>query len=111
MAHASLRLGLGAGMVLAVPIPPQYAAEGRLVEGAIKTALDEVDAKGVKGQEVRSRSCLLWACGGRRCAVVACYAGGRSQCERRRGAGAKGLRIPTPHAQQTPTAEPTPSAS
>lgn len=46
------RLGLGSGMLVAVPIPPDQAVEGEEVESAIRTALQEVDKRGIKGNEV-----------------------------------------------------------
>ncbi|GLC41513.1 hypothetical protein PLESTB_001003000 [Pleodorina starrii] len=46
------RLGLGSGMLVAVPIPADQAAEGEEVEGAIRTALREADSKGIRGNEV-----------------------------------------------------------
>ena len=52
MIHASQQLGLGSGLVLAVPIPAEAAAEGEAVEGAIKQALAEAARKGVRGSEV-----------------------------------------------------------
>ena len=52
MIAASTQLGLGSGMVLAVPIPKEAAAEGEVVEKAIQQALDEADSRGVKGSEV-----------------------------------------------------------
>ncbi len=38
---SSLTLGLHNGLLIAVPIPADYAADGELVEEAIKTALQE----------------------------------------------------------------------
>ena len=49
----SFKLGLGSGMVLAVPIPKEAAAEGEVVEAAIRIALQESDSKGIKGSEVK----------------------------------------------------------
>ncbi|PNW87481.1 hypothetical protein CHLRE_02g144000v5 [Chlamydomonas reinhardtii] len=46
------RLGLGSGMLLAVPIPAAAAAEGEVVEAATRAALAEAEARGVKGNEV-----------------------------------------------------------
>ena len=51
--EASFKLGLGSGMVLAVPIPREAAAEGEVVEAAIRIALEEADSKGIKGSEVK----------------------------------------------------------
>ena len=58
---ASSKLRLGSGMVLAVPIPREAAAEGEVVEGAIRRALEEADAKGVKGSEVTRRAWGGWS--------------------------------------------------
>lgn len=52
MVAALGRLGLGSGMVLAVPIPQQHAVEGRRIQAAIDQALTEADSKRVKGNEV-----------------------------------------------------------
>uniref|UniRef100_A0A7R9YTE3 Pseudouridine-5'-phosphate glycosidase n=1 Tax=Chlamydomonas euryale TaxID=1486919 RepID=A0A7R9YTE3_9CHLO len=52
MIHAAQRLRLNSGLVLAVPIPDDAAAEGQVVEDAIQTALAEADAKHVRGNEV-----------------------------------------------------------
>lgn len=52
MVDAALRLRLGSGLVLGVPIPEQHATTGREVEAAISTALAEAEAKGVKGNDV-----------------------------------------------------------
>lgn len=52
MIKASHDLGLGGGMVLAVPIPEQYEAAGQQVEAAIQEALGEVERRGVRGAEV-----------------------------------------------------------
>ncbi|GFR49820.1 hypothetical protein Agub_g11760 [Astrephomene gubernaculifera] len=50
---ASLRrLGLGSGMLVAVPVPSEHAAEGEEVEAAIHTALQEAEQRGIKGNEV-----------------------------------------------------------
>jgi pseudouridine-5'-phosphate glycosidase len=50
---ASLNMNLGTGAVLAVPIPAEHAAEGEVIEAAIKQALREADEKGVAGSQVR----------------------------------------------------------
>ena len=55
------RLGLGSGMLLAVPIPAAAAAEGEVVEAATRAALAEAEARGVKGNEVRAG---MGGCGG-----------------------------------------------
>ncbi|KXZ50302.1 hypothetical protein GPECTOR_17g941 [Gonium pectorale] len=49
---AGRRLGLGGGMLLAVPIPADAAAEGAEVEAAISTALREAEERGVKGNQL-----------------------------------------------------------
>lgn len=51
------RLGLGSGMLVAVPIPQEAAAEGREVEAAIQQALREAEQQGIRGNEVRRHSC------------------------------------------------------
>lgn len=53
MIHAADSLHLDSGLVLAVPIPDDAAAEGQEVESAIQTALSEAQARGIKGNEVR----------------------------------------------------------
>lgn len=55
MIHASQQLGLGSGLVLAVPIPAEAATEGKAIEDAIKQALAEAAQKGVHGSEVSAR--------------------------------------------------------
>ena len=45
-------LGVTSGFVLAVPIPPDQAADGELVESATAKALQEAEARGVKGSQV-----------------------------------------------------------
>lgn len=40
-ADANLTLNLGSGMLIAVPIPKEYAASGNLIESAIQRALEE----------------------------------------------------------------------
>ncbi|CAD7703165.1 unnamed protein product [Ostreobium quekettii] len=52
MMHASLRLKMGTGIVLGVPIPEESAAAGEQVEEAIRTALHECDAQKVEGCDV-----------------------------------------------------------
>lgn len=49
---AARRLALGCGLVLAVPIPQAQAAAGAEVERAIATALQEVEQRGIQGNEV-----------------------------------------------------------
>jgi pseudouridine-5'-phosphate glycosidase len=45
-------LKLQSGMVLAVPIPKQYAAEGAVIQKAIEEALAEAEDQGVGGNQV-----------------------------------------------------------
>lgn len=52
------RLGLGSGLLLAVPIPPQHAGEGAAVQAAIETALLEAQAKSVQGNQVPTDPCI-----------------------------------------------------
>ncbi|CAJ1390124.1 unnamed protein product [Effrenium voratum] len=47
-----LQLGLTSGVVLAVPVPQQLAAEGQKVEEATRLAVDESLKQGIKGNEV-----------------------------------------------------------
>lgn len=58
--HALRRLGLGSGLLLAVPIPQEDAAEGQAVESAIETALAEAAQHGIGGNQVcaRLRACV-----------------------------------------------------
>jgi pseudouridine-5'-phosphate glycosidase/pseudouridine kinase len=48
----SLCLGVGSGVVIAVPIPEELSAEGREVEEAIQLALQAAESEGIKGKEV-----------------------------------------------------------
>lgn len=48
----NLSLGLGSGILIAVPIPEEFAADGELIEGAIQTAMSEADDEGIEGKEV-----------------------------------------------------------
>ncbi|KAL6753496.1 pseudouridine-5'-phosphate glycosidase [Haematococcus lacustris] len=50
--HSSMALGLGGGLLLAVPIPLQHAAEGQQVEAAIQQALTEADERHVTGSQI-----------------------------------------------------------
>ena len=52
MLVAADSLGVTSGLVLAVPIPPDQAADGELVEAATIQALKEAEARGVKGSQV-----------------------------------------------------------
>lgn len=47
--NASLRLGLGGGMVVAVPVPREHEAEGAAIEAATQAALREAEASGIRG--------------------------------------------------------------
>lgn len=47
--NASLNLRLGTGMLIAVPIPKEYAASGKMIESAIQRALNEAKDKNVVG--------------------------------------------------------------
>ncbi|PIA26481.1 hypothetical protein AQUCO_09300059v1 [Aquilegia coerulea] len=46
---ANLKLGLGTGILIAVPIPKEHAASGSLIESAIQKALQEARDKKVTG--------------------------------------------------------------
>jgi pseudouridine-5'-phosphate glycosidase len=50
--HASLQLGLGGGMVVAVPVPAQHEADGAPIEAATQTALREAEAAGLQGNAI-----------------------------------------------------------
>ncbi len=50
--HAKWSLGLTGGAVVANPIPEPYSMDHRVIDQAIEQALDEANAKGVKGQHV-----------------------------------------------------------
>lgn len=45
----NLKLKLGGGTLIAVPIPNEYSASGSLIESAIQTALNEAREKGITG--------------------------------------------------------------
>eukprot|EP01130_Rhizamoeba_saxonica_P002952 TRINITY_DN1297_c0_g2_i5.p1 TRINITY_DN1297_c0_g2~~TRINITY_DN1297_c0_g2_i5.p1 ORF type:complete len:595 (-),score=125.63 TRINITY_DN1297_c0_g2_i5:1215-2999(-) len=47
----NLKLNLGSGVLIAIPIPEQYSAEGTLVENAIKQAIDETVEKNITGRD------------------------------------------------------------
>lgn len=51
--RASHDLQLDTGLLLAVPIPASAAAEGAVIQQAIQESLQEADARGVAGAEVR----------------------------------------------------------
>ena len=44
-------LGLRGGMVIGNPIPEQYEMDPKVIDGAINRALNEADARGIKGKE------------------------------------------------------------
>ncbi|KAG9459458.1 hypothetical protein H6P81_003966 [Aristolochia fimbriata] len=46
---ASLKHGLGSGILIAVPIPKEYSASGNLIEAAIQTALNEAREQNITG--------------------------------------------------------------
>ncbi|XP_036376219.1 uncharacterized protein zgc:136858 [Megalops cyprinoides] len=50
--ESMLSLGLQSGLLVAVPIPEEYAAAGQQIEEAIQTAVAEASAKGVRGRDV-----------------------------------------------------------
>nr|XP_010909663.1 uncharacterized protein LOC105035704 isoform X2 [Elaeis guineensis] len=47
--NANLNLKLGSGMLIAVPVPTEYAASGNMIESAIQNALKEAAEKNVIG--------------------------------------------------------------
>ena len=49
---SSLRLGLGSGMVVAVPVPAEHEAEGAAIEAATKSALLEAEMDGIRGAAI-----------------------------------------------------------
>ena len=48
----NLDLGLNSGILIANPIPAEFAAEAQVVEDAIQKALDECKAQGIVGRDV-----------------------------------------------------------
>lgn len=50
--HAARRLDLASGIVVAVPVPQEYAMDEKIIEEAINSALKEADRKGIFGKEV-----------------------------------------------------------
>eukprot|EP00878_Enallax_costatus_P046125 GHUV01055731.1.p1 GENE.GHUV01055731.1~~GHUV01055731.1.p1 ORF type:complete len:437 (+),score=75.92 GHUV01055731.1:580-1890(+) len=52
MICASYDLHLDTGMLIAVPIPAEYAAEGAVIQRAIEESLAEADQQGIAGAEV-----------------------------------------------------------
>ncbi|XP_043194157.1 pseudouridine-metabolizing bifunctional protein C1861.05-like isoform X2 [Amphibalanus amphitrite] len=52
VAYQHSELGLESGLLLAVPIPDQYRAEGRSIQAAIEQAVSEAEQQGVSGRDV-----------------------------------------------------------
>ncbi|XP_061533278.1 uncharacterized protein zgc:136858 [Phycodurus eques] len=50
--ESALSLGVHSGVLIAVPIPQEYAAAGQQIEQAIQTALAETNARGITGKDV-----------------------------------------------------------
>mmetsp|Transcript_43367 Transcript_43367/g.107143 ORF Transcript_43367/g.107143 Transcript_43367/m.107143 type:complete len:369 (+) Transcript_43367:24-1130(+) len=48
---ANLEMRLGSGLLIAVPIPREHAAEGAEIEAAVQRALREADEQGIRGAE------------------------------------------------------------
>ncbi|KAG5517473.1 hypothetical protein RHGRI_038021 [Rhododendron griersonianum] len=46
---ANMKLKLGTGILIAVPIPKEHSASGSLIESAIQKALNEARDKGITG--------------------------------------------------------------
>jgi len=61
--RASHDLQLNSGLLLAVPIPAAAAAEGASIQAAIQESLQEAEARGIAGAEVRAGWALGY-CGG-----------------------------------------------
>ncbi|KAM7057018.1 uncharacterized protein M8220_003282 isoform 2-T2 [Acridotheres tristis] len=49
---SALGLGLGSGVLIAVPCPQERAAQGQAIEEAIQQALSQARSKGITGKEV-----------------------------------------------------------
>ncbi|XP_063785022.1 uncharacterized protein LOC134933611 isoform X4 [Pseudophryne corroboree] len=49
---SSLDLRLGSGVLIAVPIPPEHAASGQMIEEAVQQALKEARIQGIVGKAV-----------------------------------------------------------
>ncbi|WOK96656.1 hypothetical protein Cni_G05363 [Canna indica] len=47
--YANMKLGLGSGLLIAVPIPEKHASAGKIIESAIQKALEEAKVKNVTG--------------------------------------------------------------
>ena len=52
MVKSQSDLGLETGMIFAVPIPEDKAADSEVIKGAIKAALAEADEQKVAGAEI-----------------------------------------------------------
>lgn len=50
--HISNELGLKQGMIVANPIPEEYSLPNEEIEKTIEEAIEEMNAKGIKGKEV-----------------------------------------------------------
>ncbi|CAH1643441.1 unnamed protein product [Spodoptera littoralis] len=50
--HAARQLELASGIVVAVPVPQEYAMDEKIIGEAINSALKEADRKGIFGKEV-----------------------------------------------------------
>ncbi|XP_075982796.1 uncharacterized protein LOC142981026 [Anticarsia gemmatalis] len=50
--HATHALRLASGIVVAVPIPHEYAMDEKVIEESIRVALQEAEEKGIRGKEV-----------------------------------------------------------
>ena len=52
LVHENLRLNIGSGVLLGVPIPEDQAADGDKIEEAVKIAVEEAKDKNISGREV-----------------------------------------------------------
>ena len=52
LVNANLRLNIGSGVLLGVPIPEDQAADGDKIEEAIRIAVEEARGQGITGREV-----------------------------------------------------------
>ncbi|CAG7821208.1 unnamed protein product [Allacma fusca] len=50
--HSSFRLELGSGILIAVPIPKEFATSGERIEKAIETALEDARREGINGKDM-----------------------------------------------------------
>lgn len=57
MVNASLKLGVGSGLVLGVPIPAHLAADAEPIQRAIDESLADAARQGVAGREVSDVCC------------------------------------------------------